>query len=153
MSDSPANQFEGFAFSHSIAPHEVTGGEGILGAKNAILAAALRGLEMAAEDVVLKEAIHQAPELMPQSMKRAGRVGGDQGGVPGELKASGRVDMIDDDHTAAISFNTVYASLQHEHLDWHHEEGNAKYLENAMNHTREAQVETIATEIRKVTGG
>jgi len=28
-----------------------------------------------------------------------------------------------------VSFNTVYAARQHEELDWHHDEGQAKYLE------------------------
>lgn len=149
----PANEFEGFAFASGGLLREGTGGMGIGAAVAEILAAAKRGLEKAAKDVVLDAAVSQAPELMPESMKRAGRVGGDQGGTPGELKDSGRVDMIEGGGTAAISFNTIYASLQHERLDWHHESGNSKYLENAMNETRPEQVEAIAKEIRKVTGG
>jgi hypothetical protein len=149
----PGNEFQGFAVSRGGLLREGTGGAGMLGAKEAILAAAREGLRKAAEDVVMRDAIDQAPELMPESMKRAGRTGGDQGGEPGELKDSAQVDILEDGNTAAISFNTIYASLQHERLDWHHESGNAKYLENAMNSTREEQVATIAEEIRKVTGG
>lgn len=148
----PANEFEGFEFSRNIAPREVAGGKGLLGACEEIVAAALRGLENAAHDV-LDAAKEQAPLLEPESMKRAGRVGGDQGGVPGELIASGRVDMIEAEKKAAISFNTIYASLQHERMDWHHTHGNAKFLERPMLDTREQQVETIAKAIREVTGG
>lgn len=153
MSDEPSVFSEGFAVSSGGLLRDATGETGLMGAVAEMLEAAKRGLEKAANDVVLKEAIHQAPELMPESMKRAGRVGGDQGGVPGELKDSAKVEMIEDGHTAAISFNTIFASLQHEHMDWHHESGNAKFLENAMNETRPEQIETIAAEIRKVTGG
>lgn len=156
----PANEFEGFAFAQGGLLRDATGGEGLgSGLRRAvddILAAATHGLEKAAKEVVLDEAVKQAPELMPESMKRAGEVGGDQGGLPGELKESGKVDMVHEGTAgaaAAISFNTIYASLQHERLDWHHESGNAKYLENAMNTTREEVVTTIAAEIRKVTGG
>lgn len=148
----PANEFEGFQFSRNISPREVTGGIGLLGAAEAIREAARRGLENAAKDVVLKSAKEQAPLLEPESMKRAGRVGGNQGGVPGELRDSGKVEMVADD-TAAISFNTIYASLQHERMDWHHTHGNAKYLERAMVETRPEQVEAIAKAIREVTGG
>lgn len=154
MSDTgaPANGFEGYGFSRSISPREVTDGTGLLGAVEEVLKAAHRGLHEAAEDVILKAAKEQTPLLEPESMKRAGRVGGNQGGVPGELRDSGKVDMVDD-RTAAISFNTIYASLQHERMDWHHTHGNAKYLERAMNETHSEQVETIAKAIREVTGG
>ena len=133
MSDAPANEFEGFAFNHNIAPREVTGGMGLLGAAEEIVQAAIAGLEDAA-NMVKDKAVENAPLLTAESMPRAGRVGGDQGGTPGELKGSARVDM--EGQTAAISFNTIYASLQHERLDWHHTDGEAKYLERAMNETR-----------------
>jgi hypothetical protein len=150
MSDAPANEFEGFTFDRNIAPREVTGGEGLLGAAHAIVQAALAGLEDAA-NMVKDKAVEKAPLLTAESMPRAGRVGGDQGGTPGELRESAKVDM--EDHTAAISFNTIYASLQHERMDWHHTDGHAKYLETAMNENRSDAVQIIADRIREVTGG
>jgi hypothetical protein len=33
---------------------------------------------------------------------------------------------------AEVSFNTVYAARQHEELGWHHDEGEAKYLERPL---------------------
>lgn len=146
------SDFEGFEFTHGVSPREVTGGEGILGAASAILRAALDGLEDAGH-LVLDDAKDKAPLLEPESMKRAGRVGGDQGGVPGELRESARVDMDDEERRAALSFNTVYASLQHERMDWHHTHGQAKYLEAAMAEKRPEVVEMIAARIREVTGG
>ena len=88
----PANQFEGFQFTTGIAPREVTGGQGILGAIEKVLEAALSGLEDAAH-LVMDRAKEEVPLLEPESMKRAGRTGGDQGGTPGELRDSGKVDM------------------------------------------------------------
>jgi hypothetical protein len=147
----PANEFEAFTFDRNIAPREVVGGAGgLLAAAHEVVQAALAGLEDAA-NMVKDKAVDKAPLLTAESMPRAGRVGGDQGGVPGELKESARVDM--EGSTAAISFNTIYASLQHERLDWHHTDGEAKYLERAMNETRHEQVEIIAKRIREVTGG
>lgn len=148
----PANQFEGFQFTTGIAPREVTGGQGILGAIEKVLEAALSGLEDAAH-LVMDRAKEEVPLLEPESMKRAGRTGGDQGGTPGELRDSGKVDMERDQRRAALSFNTVYASLQHERMDWHHTHGSAKYLERPMTEMRSEVVETIAARIREVTGG
>lgn len=148
----PSNEFEGFRFTGGIAPREVTGGQGLLGAVEKVLQAALAGLEDAA-DMVMDDAKEGAPLLEPESMKRAGRVGGDQGGVPGELRESGRVDMEPEERRAALSFNTIYASLQHERMDWHHTSGHAKFLEVAMAENRSAVVEVIAARIREVTGG
>lgn len=148
MSGAPAS---GFSVSSNVTPREVMGGAGGLhAAVEEIVQAAIAGLEDAA-NMVKDKAVENAPLLTAESMPRAGRVGGDQGGTPGELKGSARVDM--EGQTAAISFNTIYASLQHERLDWHHTDGEAKYLERAMNETRPEQVDIIAKRIREVTGG
>lgn len=149
MSDQSA---KGFSFSQGVAPREVTGGKGVLHAASEVLQAAFAGLEDAAH-LVMEKAKEEAPLLEPESMKRAGRTGGDQGGEPGELRDSGRVDMETEERRAALSFNTVYASLQHERMDWHHTHGNAKYLERPMTEMRSDVVETIAARIREVTGG
>lgn len=144
-------EFTGFSFDHNVNPREVTGGKGILAAGNEILRAALEGLEDAAQ-LVMAKAKEEAPLLEPESMKRAGRVGGDQGGEPGELRDSGRVEMESEERRAALVFDTIYASLQHERMDWHHTHGSAKYLERPMTEMRPEIVETIAARIREVTG-
>ena len=145
-------EFTGFEFSRNVAPREVTGGKGILAAKSAVLQAALAGLEDAAH-LVMDRAKEEAPLLEPESMKRAGRTGGNQGGEPGELRDSGHVEMESQERRAALIFDTIYASLQHERMDWHHTHGGAKYLERPMTELRSEVVSTIAARIREVTGG
>lgn len=49
---------------------------------------------------------------------------------------------------AAVSFDTVYAVIQHEALDFAHDAGRtAKYLENPLNSQRSAVQSLIAREI------
>lgn len=43
-----------------------------------------------------------------------------------------------------VSFNTVYAARQHEELDWHHDEGQAKYLEAPFRDGLERYVRIVA---------
>ena len=45
--------------------------------------------------------------------------------------------------TAEVSYNEPYALIQHERLDFHHEQGQAKYLENPLNENREQYTEKI----------
>lgn len=50
----------------------------------------------------------------------------------GDLKASGRHYM--DGDTGIVIYDAEHALIQHEDLDFHHEDGqSAKYLENAYN--------------------
>ena len=151
MSEAPANEFEGFHFDVSIAPREVTGGQGLLDAVGKVLEAAMAGLEDAGH-LVMARSKEEVPLLEPESMNRAGRTGGDQGGEPGELRDSARVDAEPEMRRVALSYNTIYASLQHERMDWHHTHGNAKYLERPMTEMRTEIVETVAKRIREVTG-
>jgi len=117
-----------------------------------VIDAAAEGLESAANEVVKPDAVRRAPILEAAGPgTRAGRVGGDQGGTIGELRESAKVEM-EGPLLAAISFNTIYAALQHERTDWHHTDGQAKYLEDAMLHNRDAILEHIAEHIRAVVG-
>lgn len=73
----------------------------------------------------------------------------------GALKASGQVTQ--EGTKATVSYSAVapdgydYAAIQHERLDYHHEHGQAKYLEQPMNSEAHAILgivgETLAREI------
>jgi hypothetical protein len=55
--------------------------------------------------------------------------------APGTLKASATQTpavIQGDGVTAECGFNTVYAARQHEELEFSHDQGEAKYLENAL---------------------
>ncbi|WP_282795183.1 hypothetical protein [Streptomyces sp. CC224B] len=66
----------------------------------------------------------------------------------GTLERSGRVDV--DGLNGAISYDTVYAVRQHEELTWRHLPGRqAKYLESAMNDSREAMLRLMAVPLRR----
>lgn len=52
----------------------------------------------------------------------------------GPLRASAQVTPATRGNlTAHVSYDTPYAARQHEELDWHHDEGQAKYLEQPLN--------------------
>lgn len=66
----------------------------------------------------------------------------------GTLERSGRVDV--DGLNGAISFDTVYAVVQHERLDYRHAPGRqAKYLEQPMNTERETMLQLMAVPLRR----
>lgn len=66
----------------------------------------------------------------------------------GPLERSGRVDV--DGLNGAISFDTVYAVVQHENLDYKHLPGRqAKYLEQPMNTEREVMLRLMAVDLRR----
>jgi hypothetical protein len=48
-----------------------------------------------------------------------------------------------------LGFNTVYAAVQHENLDFHHSNGQAKYLEIPLRNNLPLLPQFIATEIGK----
>lgn len=86
-----------------------------------------------------------------QTVQRAGVRGGDRGLrlgaehllgtsrklVPheeGVLENTGKTSFDESTHTAAVSFDTPYAAVQHEDLTFQHDDGRqAKYLEQPMN--------------------
>jgi hypothetical protein len=55
--------------------------------------------------------------------------------APGTLKASGTTEpavVSGNRIKKEIGFNTVYAAVQHERIEFNHDQGEAKYLENAI---------------------
>ncbi|MFE7128958.1 hypothetical protein [Streptomyces sp. NPDC057617] len=65
----------------------------------------------------------------------------------GTLERSGRATR--DGLNGAITYDTVYAVVQHERLDYKHLPGRtAKYLENAMNSEREVMLRLMAVPLR-----
>lgn len=92
-----------------------------------IIAAAEGGV-IAAAEVVKQDAINRAPA------------------ETGELRNSGNTDA--DGLEATIFFDTPYAVIQHETLGYHHEIGEAKYLENAVIGNRETVGRVISQAIR-----
>ncbi|MGP6175439.1 hypothetical protein [Corynebacterium sp. A21] len=67
----------------------------------------------------------------------------------GVLRASGKVST-DGKGTAAVSYNTPYAAKQHEEVGYHHTDGEAKYLENAMRDEAENVKRIIAERVRRM---
>lgn len=135
----------------------ISGGGQLLASCEEIRKAALEALLSAAEEIVLPEAVAKAPLLV--DVKRAGTGHGPhanpakyQGGEVSELKDSARVvDELEANQRVGISFDTPYAALQHEHMDWHHEQGEPKFLENALNEKQDAVFDHLAQHVREVT--
>lgn len=95
--------------------------------------AAVRGLNLAAE------------ELRSRSIPKAPI----QDGI---LRASAQVVPATEEHLqSAVTYDTPYAVVQHERLDFHHTEGQAKYLEQPLMEGAKDYVGIIAQQIRDVT--
>lgn len=77
----------------------------------------------------------------------------------GDLERDGGTSLDEGKLVAAISYGRSaqtrdYAERQHEDMSLHHDAGrNAKYLENALNETREQVAEVIAQSIKGEMGG
>lgn len=66
----------------------------------------------------------------------------------GTLERSGRVTV--DGLEGAVSYDTVYARIQHERLDFRHAPGRtAKYLERPMNSERRVVLDLMAVGLRR----
>lgn len=65
----------------------------------------------------------------------------------GTLRLSAKTTV--DGNKSAVSFNTKYAAKQHEEVGYHHAEGEAKYLENAVTAKRNEFLEHVAAEVKK----
>lgn len=50
---------------------------------------------------------------------------------------------------ATVSNGMVYAARQHEELDWKHEDGQAKYLEQPARESADELMEIVAAQIRR----
>lgn len=71
----------------------------------------------------------------------------------GTLERSGRATVDKGSLTAAVSYSTPYAVVQHEDLTLRHDPGRtAKFLENALNGERETARKIVATRIRRKLG-
>lgn len=90
-----------------------------------------------------------ASEGLKKGLEHVLKVSNDQ--VPLDedtLQRSGKVLVNGLD--GAISYDTVYAVVQHENLDYKHLPGrNAKYLENAMNSERGVVLRLMAVDLRR----
>ena len=51
-----------------------------------------------------------------------------------------------------VSFNTEYAAVQHEQINYHHENGQAKYLESVLVESQERVLNCIAGKIKEEWG-
>lgn len=66
----------------------------------------------------------------------------------GPLRASAQVTPATRDNlTAHVSYDTPYAARQHEELDYHHEDGQAKFLEGPLESHRKDLTEAIANRL------
>lgn len=52
---------------------------------------------------------------------------------------------------ATVSNGMIYAARQHEELDWRHEDGQAKYLEQPARENADELMEIVAAQIRRST--
>jgi hypothetical protein len=70
------------------------------------------------------------------------------------LERSGTARVDGNALEAIVDYDTPYAVRQHEDMHARHAPGRtAKYLERALNATRESGPQVVAAEIRRVTGG
>lgn len=69
----------------------------------------------------------------------------------GDLRASIRAEA--DDTMAVVYSDSVYAARQHEEVGWAHEDGQAKYLETAVNAVGEEAKAIVAARLRGALGG
>lgn len=67
-----------------------------------------------------------------------------------ELQRSGTASVDPPSLTGMVSYDTPYAVIQHERLDYRHAPGRtAKYLENSLNAGRQAVAAIVAAEMRR----
>lgn len=67
----------------------------------------------------------------------------------GTLRRSGTVTEVVIEPKAVISYSTPYAARQHEELDYRHEVGKAKYLEDPVNRNRDHVRRHVQKEVKK----
>lgn len=67
---------------------------------------------------------------------------------PGALRRSMYTRVLDDT-TAEVGFSEFYAGWQHENMDYHHADGEPKYLESTLSTEKDETVRIIADKIRE----
>lgn len=71
----------------------------------------------------------------------------------GVLENSGKTSFDESSHTAAVSFDTEYAAIQHEDLTFQHDDGRqAKYLEQPMNTEAPVIARLVRGEVKREMG-
>lgn len=58
-----------------------------------------------------------------------------------------------DQNQAVVYSDSVYAARQHEEVGWAHEDGQAKYLETAVNSAGDAAIAVVAAKLGGALGG
>lgn len=74
----------------------------------------------------------------------------------GDLRSSSTVKMVTEQSAAraAIAFNMIYATRQHEETGWQHPRGGqAKFLETALDQKQDEARKIIANHLRSVLNG
>lgn len=99
----------------------------------------------AAAQHVLEVAKGKAPLLI--DVQRANRHE-----EPGTLRESGYADVLDDD-TAVVGFRDFISQRMHEDMNLHHDDGQAKFLEEPMVTEKDRALQIIADRIREGLGG
>jgi hypothetical protein len=94
---------------------------------------------------VLEVAKGKAPLLV--DVERANREE-----VPGTLRDSGYV-RVHNDVTAEVGFTDFIAERMHEDMELHHDDGQAKFLEEPMVTEKDRVVQILADRIREGLGG
>lgn len=90
---------------------------------------------------VLEVAREKAPLLV--DLKKAND---ERRSDPGALRASGYARVVDDT-TAEVGFSEFYAGWQHERMDYHHVDGQAKYLEEPLVTEKDEAMRIMANRI------
>ncbi|UOQ58098.1 minor capsid protein [Leucobacter allii] len=68
----------------------------------------------------------------------------------GDLRGSAQVTPATPGNLEAhVSYDTPYAARQHEELDWRHDDGQAKYLEQPLEDHRDDLMQAIAARLGK----
>lgn len=98
-------------------------------AKQIIKAAGLKAAQLAMENV-LTEAMDEAPK------------------DSGDLRRSKTVSVDQATHKVYGSFSTPYAVIQHENIEYRHEVGKAKYLEDPFNRLKKDNEAFIISEMK-----
>lgn len=72
----------------------------------------------------------------------------------GDLQDSGQTSVDEEELVAAVSFDTPYAVVQHERMDFQHDAGRqAKYLEQPLTSSQKEIRALIARRVGKLFGG
>lgn len=70
--------------------------------------------------------------------------------LSGEMQASSKVSVDRGEPASAVSYDTPYAARQHEDLGARHDDGQAKFLEQALHSNSRELLAVMAGELRRV---